>query len=183
VKCSEEGHFLAEGHSVLRLGLLALVPFLGTDGRNLVSNPGLEEVKNGKPTHWALGGISDGGHATLEASTDRPHSGSYCARLKGDAEWAAVNSERIPIQRGKKYELRGYVRAMKGHGYVKFDYFRGKTYLGMTSDDFVTRNEWTLLTFTSETENYPSATHLTATLIAGDGEFDVCFDDISITEK
>ena len=108
------------------------------------------------------------------ASPQRPGSGGY---------GATVNSARIPIRPGKHYELRGYVRAAKGHGYVKFDYFQNDRYLGMTSDDYVTRPEWTLLQFASETENYPRATHLIATLVGGDGEFEVWFDEVSITEK
>lgn len=166
-------------YAVVTVALLGI----GTPGTNLVANPGFEEVNDGKPLRWSLGGISDGGRSNLAASTDRPKSGKYCAHLKGDAEWAAVNSVPIIIMPGKSYQLRAYVRAAQGHGYVKFDYFIGTKYLGMTSDEYVTKNEWTELTFTSETENYPKATHLIATLVGGDGAFEVWFDDVSITEK
>jgi hypothetical protein len=153
------------------------------DSANLVPNPGFEEVRAGKPLHWKMGGISDGGQAVLAVSRDEPKAGRWCAHFKGDAEWAAVNSARIPVRPGNRYELRAYVRAGKGHGYVKFDYFKDDQFLGMTSDDYVTSAEWTLLRFTSELENYPSATHLIATLVGGDGEFEVWFDDVSITKK
>ena len=117
------------------LGGLLSLPFAG-DSANLVQNPGFEEIRDGKLVDWSLGGISDGGHAVLDASTERPKAGRYCAHLKGDAEWAAVNSSRIPVRAGKRYELRAFVRAAKGHGYVKFDYFKDNHFLGMTSDDY-----------------------------------------------
>lgn len=165
------------------LAMLASIALLD-GGKNLVVNPGFEEVKGGLPLYWTLGGISDGGRAKLSASSDHPKSGKHCARLRGDAEWAAASSARIPISPDKTYELRAFVRVAKGEGYVKFDYYRGDTFLGTTSDEYVKKNAWTELRFTSETQNYPTATHLSATLVGGgEGEFEVSLDEVSIVQK
>jgi len=153
-----------------------------TEEKNLVLNPGFEEVKDGKPAHWATGGISQGGKGTLAISTDKPKSGKHCARITGDAEWATFGSSRIAIAKGKKYELKGWVRTAKGQGYVKFDYYKDNEFLGMTMDQMVDSNDWTEMTITSETESHPTATHFVISLV-GQGDFDVFFDDISVVEK
>src|SRR5262245_53001034 len=85
----------------------------GLDEKNLVLNPGFEEVKDGKPAHWETGGISQGGKGTLAISTDKPKSGKHSARITGDAEWATFGSNRIAITKGKKYEPKGWVRTAK----------------------------------------------------------------------
>jgi hypothetical protein len=168
----------------VRLGFVFMILAMTVPAGNLVANAGFEEVRDGKPVQWTLGAISDGGRATFSANSEAPKSGKHCGRLRGDAEWAAVSSGRIAIRPGKRYELRAFVRTAKGEGYVKIDYFRGDTYLGMTSDEYVKKNAWTELRFSSETENHPTATHVVATLIGGgEGEFDVSFDDVSIVEK
>jgi hypothetical protein len=154
----------------------------GQEEKNLVLNPGFEDVKDGKPAHWTTGGISQGGKGTLAISTEKPKTGKHCARITGEAEWATFGCSRIAIMKGKKYELKGWVRAVKGQGYVKFDYMKDNEFLGMTMNQMVDSNDWTEMTITSETDTHSTATHLIVSLV-GQGDFEVYFDDISVVEK
>lgn len=150
---------------------------------NLVKNPGFEETKDGKPAHWGLGGFSEGGKGTLASSTEKPHSGKSCAAIKGTGEWGTFVSAKIPVEKGKTYVLKGFIRVAKGNGLIKFDYFKGDMFLGMTAPDYSESTDWTEQNVTSDLSAYPEATHLTATLVGGSGEYEAFFDDISIVEK
>src|SRR5882724_6076366 len=84
------------------------------EDKNLVKNPGFEATKDGKPVDWTLGGLSEGGKGALDSSSEKPHSGKSCAHIKGNGEWGTFVSAKIPIQKGKTYELKGFVRVAKG---------------------------------------------------------------------
>lgn len=150
---------------------------------NLVKNPGFENVKNNKPNMWGNGGFSEGGEGTLSSSTEKPKSGKACAHIKGKGEWGTFVSARIPVTKGKTYELKGFVRVVKGQAMVKFDYFKDDMFIGMTAPENVESTDWTEVSTTSELSNHPEATHITATLVGSGGEYEAFFDDISIVEK
>ncbi|MFT3881347.1 MAG: carbohydrate binding domain-containing protein [Gemmatales bacterium] len=151
--------------------------------KNLVKNPGFEDVKDGKPEGWVLGGFSEGGKGTLETSSEKPHGGKACAHIKGNGDWGTFVSTRIPVEKGKTYALKGYVRVGKGNALIKFDYFKGDMYIGMTSPEFTESTDWAEVSTTSELSTYPEATHIAATLVGGGGEYEAWFDDVSIVEK
>lgn len=153
------------------------------DAKNLVKNPDFEAVKDGKPENWVLGGFSEGGKGTLAISAEKPHGGKNCAHIKGSGEWGTFVSVKIPVEKGKSYELKGFVRVAKGNALVKFDYFKGDMFLGMTSPEFTESTDWVEQTVTSDLSSYPDATHFSATLVGGGGEYEAWFDDISIVEK
>lgn len=153
------------------------------DDKNLVKNPGFEDVKDGKLVGWSVAGFSEGGKGTIAPSNDKPHAGKTCAHIKGTGDWGTFVSDRIPVQKGKTYELKGFVRVAKGKGYIKFDYFKGDMYIGMTMGEQSESTDWVEQTILSELSANPDATHLTATLVGGDGEYEAWFDDISIVEK
>ena len=77
----------------------------------------------------------------------------------------------------------GFVRVARGNALIKFDYFKGDMYIGMTSPEFSESTDWVEQNVTSELSTYPEATHITATLVGGSGEYEAFFDDISIVEK
>jgi hypothetical protein len=156
---------------------------LPVDDKNLVKNPGFEDIKNNKPESWSNGGFSEGGEGNLASSTDKPKSGKACAHIKGKGEWGTFVSAKIPVTKGKTYELKGFVRVVKGHAMVKFDYFKDDMYIGMTAPENVESSDWTEVNATSELYDFPEATHITATLVGGGGEYEAFFDDISIIEK
>ena len=150
---------------------------------NLVTNPGFEMSKEGKLESWNISAYSEGGKGTLGISTDKPHGGKQCAVIKGNAEWATHISNRIAVKKDQTFELRGYVRVAKGAATIKFDYFKGDQWIGMTAADNTESTDWTELSTTSELSNHPEATHLTATLVGASGEYEACFDDIVIKLK
>jgi hypothetical protein len=153
------------------------------EDKNLIQNPGFETVKDGKLDVWSVAGFSEGGKGTLASSTEKPHGGKQCAHIKGEAEWGTYVSNKIKVEKGKTYELKGFVRVSKGNGSIKFDYFKGDEYIGMTAAEYSESTDWVEQKLTSELSNYPEATHLTATLVGSGGEFEAFFDDIVITEK
>lgn len=175
---------------MMRFGVLALSLFVVhvasgavNEEKNLVKNPDFEAVKDGKPEGWTLGGFSEGGKGTLASSTEKPHGGKSCAHIKGSGDWGTFVSTKIPVEKGKTFTLKGYVRVVKGNALVKFDYFKGDMFLGMTSPEFSESTDWVEQTATSELSNYPEATHISATLVGGGGEYEAYFDDVSIVEK
>jgi hypothetical protein len=164
--------------------ILAMVSLLLVDDKdNLIENGGFEKVKDGKPEVWTQAGTSEGGKLEIAASDAKPKTGKNCLRIKGNAEWACCISNKIKTEKGKVYLLKGNVRTQKGTGYVKFDYFKDDEYLGMTMNEQHGVDRWMEMSLTSELENYPGATHISATLVGGEGEFEVDFDDVSIVLK
>jgi len=145
---------------------------------NLIANPSFEEVET-KPAHWVLAAVAEGGKARLSASDDNPKAGKHCIRIQGEAEWATFVSNRIPLEKGKKYVLTGWVRVKKGNGYIKIDYFDNDKYLDMTMAEPSDSSEWTKQQVETEAEKLEKATHLTATLV-GTGEFEVYFDELHL---
>lgn len=171
--------------AVLLLSVLLVHVAAGAvkEDKNLVKNPGFEETKDGKPASWNVAGFSDGGKGTLGISTEKPHGGKSCAVIKGNGEWGTYVSTMIPIQKGKTYELKGFVRVAKGTATLKFDYFNGDKYIGMSAPENTESADWVELSVTSELNNHPEATHLTATLVGAGGEYEAYFDDIVLVEK
>jgi hypothetical protein len=175
---------------MLRLAVLAVSVLMVSlasaswlDDANLIKNPGFEDVSGGKPASWGQGGFSEGGKGALATSTDKPKSGKNCGQIKGEAEWATFVSNRIPVKKDQAFELKGFVRVAKGHATIKFDYFKGTEYIGMTAADNSDSTDWTELTVTSDISSYPEATHITCTLVGGGGEYEAYFDDIIMKEK
>ncbi|MFO0811693.1 MAG: carbohydrate binding domain-containing protein [Gemmatales bacterium] len=150
---------------------------------NLIKNPGFESVTDGKLTDWSVAGFAEGGKGTLGVSTDKPHNGKNCAVIKGNAEWGTYVSNRIAVKKEQTFELKGFARVAKGTGTIKFDYFKGTEYIGMTAAENTESTDWTELKVTSELSSYPDATHITCTLVGSGGEYEAYFDDIVLVEK
>jgi len=64
-----------------------------------------------------------------------------------------------------------------------FDYFKDDMFIGMTAPEFTESTDWVEVSTTSELSSHPEATHITATLVGGSGEYEAWFDDVSIVEK
>ncbi|HMO36631.1 MAG TPA: carbohydrate binding domain-containing protein [Gemmatales bacterium] len=169
--------------AIWSMGFAALLFASTREDANLIKNPGFEEANDGKLVSWRVAGFSEGGKGTLGISNNMPHGGKQCAVTKGDAEWGTYVSNRIAVKKNQTFELKGYVRVSSGHATIKFDYFKGDEYIGMTPAENSESTDWTELSVTSDLSSYPEATHITATLVAGGGEFEAYFDDIVLTEK
>lgn len=166
------------------LALLCCAGLLLVDEKdNLIQNGGFEKTKNNQPEVWKPAGTSDGGKGTMAVSETKPKTGKYCLKIKGNAEWCCFVSNQVKVEKGKTYILTGLVRTAKGSGYIKFDYFKDGEFLGMTMNETCTSDSWTELTVTSDLEMHPTATHITATLVGTEGEFEVDFDDVSLVVR
>ena len=149
---------------------------------NLVKNGGFEEAAEGKPAGWFIA-IAEGGKAEAAVITDNVKEGKQAAKFTGDGEWAVLVSPKVAVEKGKRYTLTGHARAAKGTGQLKFDYFdKAGEYLGSTYGAEVFANTWEKDTLTDELSDYPAATHLSAAGV-GTGQFEVYFDDFTVTAK
>jgi hypothetical protein len=163
------------------LGLSGAVAALAADEKNLVSNGGFEEVKDGVPTGW-ISVCSEGGSVTHTAVAEDAKEGKYCLHVKSKGEWAVAASPKVALDRTKTYTLTGFARAKSGKVSIKIDYYNGDEYLGHTESDEVSKNEWTSLKVGSQLDSYKDATHiLVAGVIQGDGEG--FFDAFVLTAK
>ena len=82
-------------------------------------NPGFEAGEH-KPEGW-LTWAEDAHHRTAWA-TERPHSGNRCSKTTVDEgaapAWVTTSQRNLPITPGRKYRLRGWVRAERVKGYA-----------------------------------------------------------------
>ncbi len=150
-------------------------------GGNLLTNGSFENRIGDKPAQlWT--GAAEGGKVDAKISEDKPKDGKACLHLKGNADWAVATLEKIKVDKTKTYTLTGSVRAKSGTAQIKIDYFEGDTWLGSTFGTDVTEGDWAEQSVESELGTYPAATHVSATCV-GTGEFEACFDKLSITAK
>lgn len=148
---------------------------------NLLTNGSMESVVADKVAHYYVG-TSEGGKVTARWSADNPKDGWYCLNLKGNSEWAVAVHERVKFEKGKRYTLTGWARARNGTAQIKFDYFEGDKYLGMTGSDDVNSSEWQQRTVFAQPSEFPNATHISATAV-GLGEMDCYFDGLVLMAK
>ena len=150
---------------------------------NIVTNGGFEAADMGKPTGWYLA-IAEGGKAEVAVVTENVKEGKQAAKVTGEAEWAVLVSPKIAVEKGKTYTVSGYVRAPKGGGQIKIDYFdKDGKYLESTyGSGEMYGNEWQKDTVTTELSLYPGATHFAAAGVAT-GQFEVYFDGFEVTAK
>jgi hypothetical protein len=149
--------------------------------KNLVSNGNMEEVAGGKPAKWATT-AAEGGKIDLGSSAEQPKEGKRCMLLKGNAEWGVAYSQKVPLDRKKTYTLTGFARAKSGTARIKFDYYQGDKFLGMTESDEVKDDKWQQLKVVAEPANFPEATHILACAVVF-GEFEASFEDFVMTAK
>lgn len=147
----------------------------------LLRNGDMEVIAGAAPFGYTVY-TAEGGKATVSWTDRAPRTGWYALRLKGNAEWAVALDERLPVQKGKTYILKGFARAASGTAVIKFDYFKDGEYLGQSASDGMTGNEWTELKAISELDQYPTATHLAA-VVVGSGDMDCDFDALTLTVK
>lgn len=80
---------------------------------NVVPNPGFEDAaSDGKlPLRWAI----TKGTGELDRKTHAGGAAAFKLVSKNNKEWAAMRSDRIPIERGVDYLLSGQLRSAKGN--------------------------------------------------------------------
>jgi hypothetical protein len=148
---------------------------------NLLDNGSMERIAGRHPFSYFIG-RAEGGKATASYVNDDVKDGWYALRLQSNAEWAIAAHPRTRLEAGKLYSLSGYVRVKKGTGQIKLDYFKGDDYLGQTTSNDATADEWQLRRVTAEPDKFPGATHISAAAV-GFGETDALFDAFVLSIK
>jgi uncharacterized protein (TIGR03067 family) len=194
------GYFHAEDQSTppppRRAGLLTNPPKLPPEGvpvgRNLIVDPSLEETPTGElPPGW-FAWLDDGPNFKCEVveggviAIDNASGiiGKHCLQISGTGTRGVVFSTSIPLDRTKRYALKGRVKVEGEAGtwaVIKLNYFNQTGWLGVddrvgvTSRDF----DWKLLEKTDLADRYPAATLLVPTChIEGNGT--AWFDDLEV---
>jgi hypothetical protein len=148
---------------------------------NLLDNGSMERIAGRHPFGYYVG-KKEGGQATVIYTSEDVKDGWYALRLQSNAEWAIAAHPRVRLEPGKLYSLSGYVRVKKGTGQLKLDYFKGDDYLGQSTSNDATADEWQVRRVTAEPDKFPGATHIAATAV-GLGETDVLFDGLVLSTK
>ena len=81
--------------------------------KNVLSNPGFEEVEGGRPVGWELTSARPEIAPAIASSTDRPHSGRRCLQVSGAGRRGVVGrvvTTCDAITPGKDYLATAYVR-------------------------------------------------------------------------
>jgi uncharacterized protein (TIGR03067 family) len=170
-----------------RAGLLTNPPKLPEGGlpvgKNLIVDPSLEETPTGQlPKGW-FAWLNDGPNFKCEV-VEGGVTGKHCLQISGTGTRGVVFATSIPLDRTKRYALKGRVKVEGEAGtwaVIKLNYFNSTGWLGVddrvgvTTSDF----EWKLFEKTDAAEQYPAATLLVPTChIEGYGT--AWFDDLEV---
>lgn len=148
---------------------------------NLIANGDMEDVAADR-TAGLYVAAPDGSTPLCRFDEKIKKEGERSLYLETSGEWVSASFPSIAVEKGKTYVLTGSARARRGVGRVEIGYMQGGMYLGKTSSDEVTSDDWQSRTVTSELKQYPSATHIIA-IATGEGDMAAWFDGFSMTSK
>jgi hypothetical protein len=161
-------------------------------GRNLIVDPSLEETPTGQlPPGW-FAWLDDGPNFKCEVveggviAIDNASGaiGKHCLQISGTGTRGVVFATSIPLDRTKRYALKGRVKVEGEAGtwaVIKLNYFNNTGWLGVDDRAGVTTGDldWKLLEKTDRADQYPAATLLVPTChIEGNGT--AWFDDLEV---
>jgi hypothetical protein len=159
---------------------LALTTLAGPT--SLPFNGGFEENLGRRPGGLWLA-VADGGACKAVVSHANPHAGEACLKIEGNADWAVGSTPRIEIKPGKTLHFTGFVKALKGSARIKIDFFKGDEYLGHNESEAEAGSDWTELSVTGTGQDYPEATHVSASAVVAGGEVEGDFDSFNAQWK
>ncbi len=170
-----------------RAGLLTNPPKLPPGGlpvgKNLIVNSSLEETPTGSfPPGW-FAWLNDGPNFKCEV-VEGGVTGKHCLQISGTGTRGVVFATSIPLDRNKRYALKGRVKVEGEAGtwaVVKLNYFNNTGWLGVDDRVGVTTSDldWKLFEKTDAIDKYPAATLIVPTChIEGNGT--AWFDDLGI---
>ena len=149
---------------------------------SLPFNGGFEDNLGRRPGGLWLA-VADGGTCKAVVSHANPHAGAACLKIEGNAEWAVGSTPRIEIKPGKTFHFTGFVKALKGAAKIKIDFFKGEEYLGHNESESEAGSDWTELSVTGTGQDYPEATHVSASALVSGGEVEGDFDSFTAQWK
>jgi uncharacterized protein (TIGR03067 family) len=170
-----------------RTGILTNPPAVPSGGvpvgKNLIADPSLEDTRTGSlPQSWSAW-LDDGPNFKCEV-VEGGVTGRHCLQISGEGTRGVVFCTSIPMDRTKRYALRGRVRVEGEAGtwaVIKLNYFNKSGWLGVDDRAGVTSNDfdWKLLKKTDMADRYPTATLMVPTChIEGNGT--AWFDDLEV---
>ncbi|MCL6628026.1 MAG: endo-1,4-beta-xylanase, partial [Armatimonadetes bacterium] len=161
-------------------------PWIGQEGRNLLTNGALDDVHGSHPWCWILGRFDGSAKNGKLAISSEGRSGSACVSIsdsKGLAVWEACM---VPVMSGKRYKLSAWVRAQNatGRNCVAMLWYSGNmwTYQGEVRSESITgTRDWTKVTVSGLAPK--DSTFVRVNLMSEDNSGAVWFDDITLTEQ
>jgi hypothetical protein len=170
-----------------RKGLLTNPPVVPPGGlpvgKNLIVDPSLEKTPTGQvPDGW-FAWLNDGPDFKCEV-VEGGVTGKRCLQISGTGTRGVVFATSIPLDRTKRYALKGRVKVEGEAGtwaVIKLNYFNKTGWLGADDRIGVTSSDpnWKLLEKTDQADKYPAATLIVPTChIEGNGT--AWFDDLEV---
>jgi len=170
-----------------KTGLLTNPPKLPPEGvpvgRNLIVDPSLEETPTGQlPQGW-FAWLDDGPDFKCEV-VEGGVTGKHCLQISGTGTRGVVFATSIPLDRTKRYALKGRVKVEGEAGtwaVIKLNYFNSTGWLGVDDRVGVPSSDldWKFFEKTDLAEKYPGATLIVPTChIEGNGT--AWFDDLEV---
>lgn len=152
-------------------------------GRNLIIDPSLEETPTGElPQGW-FAWLDDGPEFKCEVF-EGGVTGKHCLQISGTGTRGVVFATSIPMDRTKRYALKGKVKVEGDAGtwaVIKLNYFNRSGWLGVDDRVGVTSDEsdWQFFEKTDRANAFPEATLIVPTChIEGNGT--AWFDDLEV---
>jgi hypothetical protein len=152
-------------------------------GENLIFDPSLENTPTGQlPKGW-FAWLDDGPDFKCEV-VEGGVTGKRCLQISGTGTRGVVFATTIPLDRTKRYALKGRVKVEGEAGtwaVAKLNYFNNTGWLGVDDRSGTTSGDldWKLLEKTDQADRYPAATLIVPTChIEGNGT--AWFDDLEV---
>ncbi len=152
-------------------------------GTNLIVDPSLENTSTGElPDGW-FAWLDDGPNFKCEI-VEGGVTGKHCLQISGTGTRGVVFATSIPLDRTKRYALKGRVKVEGEAGtwaVVKLNYFNNTGWLGVDDRVGATTSDldWKLFEKTDFADRYPTATLIVPTChIEGNGT--AWFDDLEV---
>jgi hypothetical protein len=121
------------------------------EDRNLLLNPGFEQLNAGKATSWSYYSIAG---TSITTTSESARSGNYGVSLKSvtTAMNPVLVQQRISVEPGQTYEASAWIRAndLQALGFrIYAEYYNGTTFLSQQLGDFVKPEPgvWEKMTF------------------------------------
>jgi hypothetical protein len=157
---------------------------LAADAPNLLDNSSFESESqpNGVPLGWSLWTNNETGYRCESAPGGR--TGKNCLKVEGAGTRGVVFAKGVPIDRSKRYALRGWVKLegeQDAQALIMFHYFDKGKWLGLPDKIGVSSRHkgWLLLEKTDRVDYVPAASMIwfSCTL---EGKGTAWFDDIEL---
>lgn len=171
--------------SVIALGTVVVA----AQAPNLVKNPSLEEpvAEGGLPEYWFFFAKPENSYKA--SVVDGGRTGKKALLLQGEGEYSGVAVSNVPMEAGKQYAARGWVKVEGDSGSmaaVKFDYFDADNqFLAASAYELHLKPGtpgWQPIALLSRKSEAPTAARIGLTVAVG-GKTKAWFDDLEMVAR